>query len=114
MSTDKHTEQKPQFRYYYGLIQKLRPDGKYEEISSKEILSALNTLAGIPNREAALTAAREALLKVPIVRTGEPGTDEFLTCIGCGATGSHPCKTDCWVLGVEAALALLTPRKEGE
>lgn len=46
-----------------------------------------------------------AAKRVPIVRVGEPGTDEWLTCIGCGANQSVACVPDCWSYKLECAVA---------
>lgn len=54
----------------------------------------------------------EALEAVPIVRFNEPGTDGFLSCPGCGATGSEPCEIDCYAPKVEAALAAYRERNK--
>jgi hypothetical protein len=80
---------------------KARPAMTTERITRYPQVARANALEG------ALRSAYEALRKVPIVRLnpGKEGTDGFLTCPGCGAEASTPCRPDCYVKAVEDVLS---------
>jgi hypothetical protein len=55
----------------------------------------------IRNLEAELARFKAVARKIPIVRTGEPGSEQWLTCLGCKRSGSDNCAPDCWVYELE-------------
>lgn len=58
-----------------------------------------------PAAARAVDALSRAARKVPIVRRSLDGQPPASTCLGCGQTDSDPCLPECWVSGLEDALA---------
>lgn len=72
-------------------------------------IARLRALAA--DSSARVQALEAALKRVPVVKPGDPGRPDFLTCLGCGEFGSNDCKPDCWVLELQRVDALTLPAR---